>query len=202
MAVEVRQVGPDVWEPAVAVSAAAPDVFRYLADFERHREKTSPGARSTATPPAAPAPPPSTASRRSSARRAGRPGLAWSERIVSPWTSTGGDDAGGRHRADRPGVVDRRHPGAGRPQRGRPLGHRWPPALPRRDHRAGRRPGPAGHSAVRSATAGRVRVAERAGTAVAASETTTVAATSTTTSTTGTLKGIDRPSRSVPVTTS
>lgn len=38
MAVAIRQVGPQVWEQAVAVGAAAPDVFRYLADFERHRE--------------------------------------------------------------------------------------------------------------------------------------------------------------------
>lgn len=28
----------EAWEQAVAVSAAAPDVFRYFADFERHRE--------------------------------------------------------------------------------------------------------------------------------------------------------------------
>lgn len=38
MAVAIRQLGPQVWEQAVTVRAAAPDVFRYLADFERHRE--------------------------------------------------------------------------------------------------------------------------------------------------------------------
>jgi polyketide cyclase/dehydrase/lipid transport protein len=38
VAVAIRQVGPQLWEQAVAVGAATPEVFRYLADFERHRE--------------------------------------------------------------------------------------------------------------------------------------------------------------------
>lgn len=38
MAVAIRQLGPQVWEQAVEVGAAAPDVFGYLAAFERHRE--------------------------------------------------------------------------------------------------------------------------------------------------------------------
>lgn len=38
MAVAIRQLKPQVWEQAVTVRAAAPDVFRYLVDFERHRE--------------------------------------------------------------------------------------------------------------------------------------------------------------------
>jgi hypothetical protein len=36
--VAIRQLKPQVWEQAVTVRAAAPDVFRYLVDFERHRE--------------------------------------------------------------------------------------------------------------------------------------------------------------------
>jgi hypothetical protein len=38
VAVGIRQLGPQVWEQRLTVSAAVPDVFGYLLDFERHPE--------------------------------------------------------------------------------------------------------------------------------------------------------------------